>query len=88
MGLIRQISANARMFTDAGSSVPGFIASGDCAVGMTIDFFGRARSDAIPDNRLVYVDPANATAINADPIALIKGAPTRPPPFDSSILPL
>jgi len=77
MGLIRQIAANARMFTDAGSSVPGFIASGDAAVGMTIDFFGRSQADAIPDNRLAYVDPINATAINADPIALIKGAPHR-----------
>jgi ABC-type Fe3+ transport system substrate-binding protein len=77
MGLIRQIAANARMFTDAGSSVPGFIASGDAAAGMTIDFFGRSQADAIPDNRLVYVDPPNATAINPDPIALVKGAPHK-----------
>jgi len=77
MGIIRQIAANARIFTDGGSAVPGFVASGDGAAGMTIDFYGRSQADAIPDDRLAYVEPPNATAINPDPIALIKGAPHR-----------
>lgn len=75
MGLIRQIAANSRMFTDSGSSVPGIIASGDAAAGMTIDYYGRSQADAIPGNRLAYIDPPQGTAMNSDPIGLINGAP-------------
>ena len=31
MGTIRQMAANARMFTDSGSAQPGVVASGDAA---------------------------------------------------------
>ncbi len=77
MGLIRQIASNARLFTDASSSVPGVIGSGDAAAGMTIDFHGRAQVDAVGEQRMGYVEPRGATAINPDPIAVVRGAEHR-----------
>lgn len=77
MGLIRQIAANARFFTDAGSSVPGVIGTGDAAAGMTIDFHGRSQVDAVGEDRMGYVEPRGATAINPDPIAVVRGAEHR-----------
>ena len=75
MGLVRLIGANARIFTDGSSTVPGIIASGDGAAGMTIDYYGRAQVEAVGGNRLGYVQPVGATIINPDPIAVVKGAP-------------
>ncbi len=77
MGLIRQIAANARMFTDNGTIVPGIISSGEAAAGMAIDFQARSQVDAVQVgdvSRLGYIEPAGATAINPDPVAMVKGA--------------
>ncbi len=77
MGLIRQIAANARNFNDSAQSLPGVISTGDVAAGMTIDFFARSQIAFVGDARMGYVEPANATIINPDPIAVVKGAPHR-----------
>jgi iron(III) transport system substrate-binding protein len=77
MGLIRQIAANARMFSDSSGTVPTLISSGDAAAGMTIDFFGRSQSEAVGTDRMGYIEPAGATVINSDPIALANGAEHR-----------
>lgn len=77
MGTVRQIAANARLFTDSSSAVPGIISSGDAAAGMSIDFYGRAQEEAVGSDRMGYVEPQGATIINPDPIALVKGAPNR-----------
>jgi iron(III) transport system substrate-binding protein len=76
MGTVRLISSNARLFASSSEAVPGLVANGDAAAGMAIDFYGRAQVDAIGE-RLGYVEPRGATAINPDPIALVKGAPHR-----------
>ena len=75
MGLIRQISANARLFTDSSSVVPIMISQGEAAAGMAIDFYGRSQAEAVGRDRMGYVEPENATIINPDPIAMVKGAP-------------
>jgi iron(III) transport system substrate-binding protein len=75
MGMVRQIAANCRSFTDGSGTVPAIIASGDAAAGMTIDYYGRSEVEAVGGNRLGYVQPAAATVINPDPIAMVKGAP-------------
>jgi ABC-type Fe3+ transport system substrate-binding protein len=83
MGRIRQIAANARMFTDSGGVVSGLVGTGDAAAAMAIDFQARSQVDAIAagagekSSRLVYVEPPRATAINPDPIALVKGVEHR-----------
>jgi ABC-type Fe3+ transport system substrate-binding protein len=75
MGTIRLICSNARIFVSSSEAVPGIIASGDGAAGMCIDFFARSQVDAIGEQRLGYVEPVGATAVNSDPIALVKDAP-------------
>jgi ABC-type Fe3+ transport system substrate-binding protein len=77
MGLLRQIAANCRLFTDASSALPGQISSGDVGAGMTIDFHSLNQIDVLPprpdgSKRMAYVEPVNATAVNPDPIAVAK----------------
>jgi len=79
MEMIQLISANARYFTDSATKGPMDVASGDSAVGMSIDFYGRYQSEIIISrgggDRLHYVTPAGASTLSADPIGLLRGAP-------------
>ncbi len=77
MGLIRQIAANARIFTESSSIVPIMVSTGDAGAGMAIDFYGRSQAGAVGDARMAYVEPASATIMNPDPIAVVKGAQHR-----------
>ena len=78
--LIQKISANARYFTDSGAKIPYDVEVGDAAAGMCIDFYGRFQSEAVrkPDgsSRLQYVSPVGGTSVSADPIGMLRGAPT------------
>lgn len=77
MGLIRLISANARLFTDSASVVPIMVSQGEAGAGMAIDFYGRSQAESVGNERMGYVEPDNATIINPDPIALVAGAPHK-----------
>ncbi|MBI2438791.1 MAG: extracellular solute-binding protein [Lentisphaerae bacterium] len=81
LGLIRQIGANARYFTDSASKVPLDVAQGNAAAGMCIDFYGRFESEMITRNegsaRMNYLTPAGGSSISVDPISLVRGAPHR-----------
>ncbi|HMB95016.1 MAG TPA: extracellular solute-binding protein [Tepidisphaeraceae bacterium] len=77
MGQLRQIAANARLFTDSGASPSGIVGNGDVAAAMVIDFYARATIEQVGEDRMGYIEPINATAINPDPIALVKGAEHR-----------
>jgi iron(III) transport system substrate-binding protein len=76
--MLRRIFANARYFTASAAKVPVDVSAGEAAAGMCIDFYGRFQSGAIGGNRVGYIDPARNTAINADPISIMIGAPNRP----------
>jgi ABC-type Fe3+ transport system substrate-binding protein len=76
--LLREAFANARYFASGASKVPVDVSAGEAAVGMCIDFYGRFQAGAIGGNRVGYVDPPGATAITADPISLVRGAPHDP----------
>ncbi len=77
--LIQAISANARYFTDQSPKIPLEVAKGDAAIGMCIDFYGRATEEVVrQDNgysRVGFVAPVGGTAISVDPIGLMRGAP-------------
>lgn len=75
--VIRRMSANARYFTASASKVPVDVSAGEAAAGMCIDFYGRFQAGAIGGDRVGYVDPAYMTAVNADPISILRGAPHR-----------
>jgi iron(III) transport system substrate-binding protein len=81
MRLIRRIGANARYFTDSGVKIPLDVSSGEAAAGMCIDFFGRFQGEYAAsvgrDGRVGFATARGETMLNADPIALLRGAPHR-----------
>src|SRR5204862_8052854 len=79
MQLIQLISANARYVTDAATKPVLDVSAGNCAVGLSIDYYGlfqeenlRVRSGS---DRFAFVIPKAGSAISPDPISLFKGAP-------------
>lgn len=80
-GLIRQIGANARYFTDSAGKVTVDVAQGNAAAGMCIDFYGRFESETVERNesstRMKYVTPDGGSSVSVDPISMLRGAPNR-----------
>jgi ABC-type Fe3+ transport system substrate-binding protein len=80
MRLIRRLGGNARYFTDAAPKIAIDVATGDAAAGMCIDFYGRFQSESTAHggpSRIGFVMPRGGTSIDADAIALMRGAPHR-----------
>ncbi len=81
MEIIQKISANARYFTDASQKVNIDVGMGDCAAGMTIDFYGRFQQENIlersGDPRFGFHTPAGGSTVSADPLGLLRGARNR-----------
>jgi len=79
--LIQVIGSNARYFTGTSQKVPIDIASGDCAAGLVIDFYGGQQIEAIErrtgSTRLALVLPHGGTAYSVDPVGILRGAPHR-----------
>lgn len=77
--LLQRISANARYFTDAAGKPNIDTSLGDCAAGMSIDFYGRYQAEVITERsgleRFAYVTPHGGSTVSVDPIALLRGAP-------------
>ncbi|MBM3872991.1 MAG: ABC transporter substrate-binding protein [Verrucomicrobia bacterium] len=80
--LIQLAGANARYFTDTSQKPPIDVATGNCAIGLCIDFYGRQQEEAVRrrdgSDRVGYVSPVGGTVSSVDPIALLRGAPNRP----------
>ncbi len=76
--LIQIISANARYFTETSQKPNIDVAVGDCAAGMSIDFYGRFQQENIVersgDTRFGFHTPAGGTTISADPVGKLRGA--------------
>ncbi len=79
MQLLQRVGANARYFTDASTKIALDVTSGECAAGMTIDFYGRYQSQAVAntngDSYVHYVDAVGGTSFGVDPIGIYRGAP-------------
>jgi ABC-type Fe3+ transport system substrate-binding protein len=80
--IIQRIGANGRYFTDSSQKPPIDVAQGDCAAGISIDFYGRAQAEVTEHrgsgtSRLAFVTPRGGTVSSVDPIALLRGAPNR-----------
>ncbi|MFN3165914.1 MAG: ABC transporter substrate-binding protein [Phycisphaeraceae bacterium] len=77
---LRMVYANARYFATSSDRVPVDVSRGDAAAGMCIDFYGRYQAGAVGKNRMGYADPIengrSMTATTADPITLLRGAPS------------
>ena len=79
--LIQRIGANARYFTDTSQKPPIDVATGNCAIGLCIDFYGRQQQEAVRrragSERIGYVTPIGGSVASVDPIGLLRGAPHR-----------
>jgi iron(III) transport system substrate-binding protein len=74
--LIRKLAGNSRYFADQASKVSQDVQSGNAAVGTCIDFYGRFDSDRPgPGQRLGFALPEGGSAMDSDPVALLRGAP-------------
>lgn len=82
LAVCRRIFANARSVTDSASKVVRDVATGDAACGMAIDTYAlseaawvRSRFDGV--DHLAYITPRGGTAVSADPVQILRGAPNR-----------
>jgi ABC-type glycerol-3-phosphate transport system substrate-binding protein len=80
--LIQLIGATGRYFTDSSQKPPIDVSQGDCAAGISIDFYGRSQAEVTEQRgagapRLGFVVPRGGTVSSVDPIALLRGAPDR-----------
>jgi len=72
--LITRICGNVRGFGEGGGTAPREVAAGDVAAGMVIDQYAQTVIDSVGGDALGFVLPEGATVINADPIAMLRGA--------------
>jgi ABC-type Fe3+ transport system substrate-binding protein len=73
-GILTRLCANVRNFGEGGGVAPREVAAGEVAAGMAIDQYAQTVMDSVGGEALAFVLPRGATVINADPIALIRGA--------------
>ncbi len=75
--LLQLAAANARYFTDTSQKPPIDVATGNCAMGMCIDFYGRQQAEAVRRRgdsvRVDYVSPPGGSVSSVDPIAILRG---------------
>ncbi len=75
--VITKMDANVKVFGRGASEIPRNVDLGEAAYGLAIDIYALGKiAEAGPD-KLGYVMPEGETVINADPIAILKGAPHK-----------
>ncbi len=78
MKVIQKINANARYYTDASTQTILDVTSGNCIVGVLIDFYGYYQKEILikrsGSSRVDFVSPVGGTTATPDPIAMFKGA--------------
>ncbi|MDR1456607.1 MAG: extracellular solute-binding protein [Puniceicoccales bacterium] len=77
--IIQRISANTRYFADTPTKMILDVGTGNSAVGIIVDFMGKAQSAAenarCGYERLGFVIPQDGSATSSDPIGILRGAP-------------
>ena len=76
---VKLLTANARSIADSAGKVVRDVSSGEAAAGVCIDFYGLSEADwsrlTTGAPTLTYVMPRGGTAVTADPVQLLRGAP-------------
>ena len=76
---IKLLTANARSIADSAGKVVRDVSSGEAAAGVCIDFYGFSEAEwsrqRTGEPSMTYVMPRGGTAVTADPIQLLRGAP-------------
>lgn len=81
LNLIKRIFGNARSVTESASQVVRDVTMGDAACGMAIDTYALSQAAWVKKisgkDTVRYITPKGGTAVSADPIQLLRGAPNR-----------
>jgi len=72
------MGSNTNHFTRSASQTAKDVTLGEAACGLAIDAYAYSQISQAPEGRMDFVLPADATIINPDSIALLKGAPSLP----------
>jgi ABC-type Fe3+ transport system substrate-binding protein len=73
--ILSQIGGNIRRFDRVSSTTAKDVTLGETAYAFAIDFYGFAQVATAGRTNLTFVLPQDFTAVNPDPIAILKGAP-------------
>ena len=76
---VKLMAANARSIADSAGKVVRDVSSGEAAAGVCIDFYGFSEAEWSREitgaPTMTYVMPRGGTAVTADPVQLLRGAP-------------
>ena len=81
LSLLKKIFANARSISDSAGKVVRDVAIGEAAAGTAIDTYGISEmlwsKHVFGSPRCIYVTPKGGTAVSADPVQMLRGAPNK-----------
>ncbi|MBP5586797.1 MAG: ABC transporter substrate-binding protein [Lentisphaeria bacterium] len=76
---VKLLTANARSIADSAGKVVRDVSSGEAAAGVCIDFYGFSEAEWSRQTTgaptMTYVMPRGGTAVTADPVQILRGAP-------------
>ncbi len=85
--IMRRASANSNQILASSSVIPTTVGNGESWTGIAIDFYGRYQVQAMADealrtnipsiNRLDFRTPKGQSVVDADPVAILRGAPNQ-----------
>lgn len=73
--VLTAMAGNTRRFTHSSSDPIRAVVSGDAAAAPAIDFYALAQVVKYGEERVMFVLPPGQTALDPDPIAMVRGAP-------------
>ena len=76
--LLTKIGGNVRGFSAGANAIPTDVVAGQVIYGLAIDFYAYGQIAVVGADKIKYVVPADGAVVNADPIAILKGAPNLP----------
>ncbi len=76
--LLTKMGGNVRGFSAGANAIPTDVVAGQVIYGLAIDFYAYGQIAVVGADKIKYIVPADGAVINADPIAILKGAPNLP----------
>ncbi len=76
--LLTKIGGNVRGFSAGANAIPTDVVAGQVIYGLAIDFYAYGQIAVVGPDKIKYVVPGDGAVVNADPIAILKGAPNLP----------
>ncbi len=83
--VLRRAAANSNQILASSSVIPTTVGAGESCAGIAIDFYGRYQVQALEEHavetgltsidRLAFHTPVGESVVDADPVAILRGAP-------------